>query len=57
LESPQPDDILKDVVIGDACRHELSTCAGVLPFRAKLRVFRSERAKQWLAVADGNSES
>jgi hypothetical protein len=47
----------KIVVIGDACWHELSTWPDMLLFRAKLRVFRSEQAKQWLGVADGNSES
>lgn len=48
----------KIAVIGDACWHEWSTCAGMLLFRAKLRFFHSEQeARQWLGVADRNSES
>ena len=44
-------------VVGDARWHEWSTYAGILLFRAKLRFFRSsEEAKQWLGVADRDSQ-
>src|SRR5438552_3380895 len=45
-------------VIGDARWHEWSTYAGMLLFRAELRFFRSsEEARQWLGVADRDSQS
>jgi hypothetical protein len=46
----------KIAVVGDAHWHEWSTYAGTLPFRARLKFFRSEAAaKHWLGVAGGRA--